>query len=85
MEIEELEEALLNEQEKNKALASELETLKADSDKLKADNERLLDYNNKLFMRVGTPAEDKPADESEEEVTEETLINNIKKIMEENR
>lgn len=84
MEIEELEEALLKEQEKNKALASELETLKADSDKLKADNERLLDYNNKLFMRVGTPAEDKPADETEE-VTEETLINNIKKIMEENR
>ena len=84
MEIEELEEALLKEQEKNKALASELEALKADSDKLKADNERLLDYNNKLFMRVGTPAEDKPADESEE-VTEETLINNIKKIMEENR
>ena len=84
MEIEELEEALLKEQEKNKALASELETLKADSDKLKADNERLLDYNNKLFMRVGTPAEDKPAEETEE-VTEETLINNIKKIMEENR
>ena len=84
MEIEELEEALLKEQEKNKALASELEALKADSDKLKADNERLLDYNNKLFMRVGTPAEDKPADETEE-VTEEKVIENIKKIMEENR
>ena len=84
MEIEELEEALLKEQEKNKALASELETLKADSDKLKADNERLLDYNNKLFMRVGTPAEDKPAEETEE-VTEEKVIENIKKIMEENR
>lgn len=84
MEIEELEEALLKEQEKNKALASELEALKADSDKLKADNERLLDYNNKLFMRVGTPAEDKPAEETEE-VTEEKVIENIKKIMEENR
>ena len=84
MEIEELEEALLKEQEKNKALTSELETLKADSDKLKADNERLLDYNNKLFMRVGTPAEDKPAEETEE-VTEEKVIANIKKIMEENK
>lgn len=84
MEIDELEEALLKEQEKNKALTSELDALKADSDKLKADNERLLDYNNKLFMRVGTPAEDKPAEETEE-VTEETLINNIKKIMEENK
>lgn len=84
MTIEELEEALLKEQEKNQALTSELDTLKADSDKLKADNERLLDYNNKLFMRVGTPAEEKPAEETEE-VTEEKVIENIKKIMEENK
>ena len=83
MTIEELEEALLKEQEKNQALTSELDTLKADSDKLKADNERLLDYNNKLFMRVGTPAEEKPAET--EEVTEEKVIENIKKIMEENK
>lgn len=86
MTVEELQEALLQEQEKNKTLLSDNEGLKAKNEELTATNARLTDYNNKLFMRVTEPVKQV---QKQEELTAEELeakeIENILKIMKERR
>jgi regulator of replication initiation timing len=63
MTLEELQEALLQEQEKNKTLQSDYDGLKAKNEELVASNARLTEYNNKLFMRVSEPVKDEPKEE----------------------
>lgn len=86
MTLEELQEALLQEQEKNKTLQSECDGLKAKNEELVASNARLTEYNNKLFMRVSEPVKDEP---KEEDLTADELeakeIENIRKLMKERR
>ena len=86
MTLEELQEALLQEQEKNKTLQSNYDGLKAKNEELVASNARLTEYNNKLFMRVSEPVKDEP---KEEDLTADELeakeIENIRKLMKERR
>ena len=86
MTIEELQEALLKEQEKNKTLQGDYDSLKAKNEELVASNARLTDYNNKLFMRVTEPVNEQ---KKEKELTAEELeaneINTIRKIMKDRR
>lgn len=86
MTLEELQEALLQEQEKNKTLQSDYDGLKAKNEELIASNARLTEYNNKLFMRVSEPVKDEP---KEEDLTADELeakeIENIRKLMKERR
>ena len=86
MTIEELQEALLQEQEKNKTLQGDYDSLKAKNEELVASNARLTDYNNKLFMRVTEPVNEQ---QKEKELTAEVLeakeINTIRKIMKDRR
>ena len=86
MTIEELQEALLQEQEKNKTLQGDYDSLKAKNEELVANNARLTDYNNKLFMRVTEPVQEQ---QKQKELTAEELeaqeIDTIRKIMEERR
>ena len=86
MTIEELQEALLQEQEKNKTLQGDYDSLKAKNEELVASNARLTDYNNKLFMRVTEPVKEQ---QKEKELTAEELeakeINTIRKIMKDRR
>lgn len=86
MTLEELQEALLQEQEKNKTLQSDYDGLKAKNEELVASNARLTEYNNKLFMRVSEPVKDEP---KEEDLTADELeakeIENIRKLMKERR
>lgn len=86
MTVEELQEALLQEQEKNKTLQSDYDGLKAKNEELVASNARLTEYNNKLFMRVSEPVKDEP---KEEDLTADELevkeIENIRKLMKERR
>ena len=86
MTIEELQEALLQEQEKNKTLQGDYDSLKAKNEELVANNARLTDYNNKLFMRVTEPVQEQ---QKQKELTGEELeaqeIDTIRKIMEERR
>ena len=86
MTIEELQEALLQEQEKNKTLQGDYDSLKAKNEELVASNARLTDYNNKLFMRVTEPVNEQ---KKEKELTAEELeaneINTIRKIMKDRR
>lgn len=84
MTIEELQEQLLQQQEKNKELQVTNDKLKSDNEKLVADNARLTDYNNKLFMRVSEPVKES---EKTKELTAEELeaqeIDEIIKLMKE--
>ena len=86
MTIEELQEALLQEQEKNKTLQGDYDSLKAKNEELVANNARLTDYNNKLFMRVTEPVKEQ---QKEKELTAEELeaqeIDTIRKIMKDRR
>ena len=86
MTSEELQEALLQEQEKNKTLQGDYDSLKAKNEELVASNARLTDYNNKLFMRVTEPVKEQ---QKEKELTAEELeakeINTIRKIMKDRR
>ena len=86
MTIEELQEALLQEQEKNKTLQGDYDSLKAKNEELVANNARLTDYNNKLFMRVTEPVKEQ---QKQKELTAEELeaqeINTIRKIMKNRR
>ena len=86
MTIEELQEALLQEQEKNKTLQGDYDSLKAKNEELVASNARLTDYNNKLFMRVAEPVNEQ---QKQNELTAEELeaneINTIRKIMKDRR
>lgn len=86
MTIEELQEALLQEQEKNKTLQVDYDSLKAKNEELVANNARLTDYNNKLFMRVTEPVQEQ---QKQKELTAEELeaqeIDTIRKIMKDRR
>ena len=86
MTIEELQEALLQEQEKNKTLQGDYDSLKAKNEELVASNARLTEYNNKLFMRVSEPVEEQ---QKQKELTAEELeakeIDTIRKIMKDRR
>ena len=86
MTIEELQEALLQEQEKNKTLQGDYDSLKAKNEELVASNARLTDYNNKLFMRVTEPVQEQL---KQKELTAEELeaqeIDTIRNIMKERR
>ena len=86
MTIEELQEALLQEQEKNKTLQGDYDSLKAKNEELVASNARLTDYNNKLFMRVTEPVQEQ---QKQNELTAEELeakeIDTIRKIMKDRR
>lgn len=86
MTIEELQEALLQEQEKNKTLQGDYDGLKAKNEELVASNARLTEYNNKLFMRVTEPVKDQ---QKQNELTAEELeakeIDTIRKIMKDRR
>ena len=86
MTMEELQEALLQEQEKNKTLQGDYDSLKAKNEELVASNARLTDYNNKLFMRVTEPVEEQ---QKQKELTAEELeaqeIDTIRKIMKDRR
>ena len=86
MTIEELQEALLQEQEKNKTLQGDYDSLKAKNEELVANNARLTDYNNKLFMRVTEPVQEQ---QKQKELTAEELeaqeIDTVRKIMKERR
>lgn len=86
MTIEELQEALLQEQEKNKTLQSDYDSLKAKNEELVANNARLTDYNNKLFMRVTEPVQEQ---QKQKELTAEELeaqeIDTIRNIMKDRR
>ena len=86
MTIEELQEALLQEQEKNKTLQGDYDGLKAKNEELVASNARLTEYNNKLFMRVTEPVQEQ---QKQNELTAEELeakeINTIRKIMKDRR
>ena len=86
MTIEELQEALLQEQEKNKTLQGDYDSLKAKNEELVANNARLTEFNNKLFMRVSEPAEEQ---QKQKELTAEELeaqeIDTIRKIMKDRR
>ena len=86
MTIEELQEALLQEQEKNKTLQGDYDSLKAKNEELVANNARLTDYNNKLFMRVTEPVQ---GQQKQKELTAEELeaqeIDTIRKIMKDRR
>ena len=86
MTIEELQEALLQEQEKNKTLQGDYDSLKAKNEELVANNARLTDYNNKLFMRVTEPVQEQ---QKQKELTAEELeaqeLDTIRKIMKDRR
>ena len=86
MTIEELQEALLQEQEKNKTLQGDYDGLKAKNEELVASNARLTEYNNKLFMRVTEPVQEQ---QKQKELTAEELeakeIDTIRKIMKDRR
>ena len=86
MTIEELQEALLEEQEKNKTLQGDYDSLKAKNEELVASNARLTDYNNKLFMRVTEPVQEQ---QQQKDLTGEELeaqeIDTIRKIMKDRR
>ena len=86
MTIEELQEALLQEQEKNKTLQGDYDSLKAKNQELVANNARLTDYNNKLFMRVTEPVQEQ---QKQKELTAEELeaqeIDTVRKIMKDRR
>ena len=86
MTIEELQEALLQEQEKNKTLQGDYDGLKAKNEELVASNARLTEYNNKLFMRVTEPVKEQ---QKQNELTAEELeakeIDTIRKIMKDRR
>ena len=86
MTIEELQEQLLQEQEKTQKLQADYDNLKAKNEELVASNARLTDYNNKLFMRVTEPVQEQ---QKQKELTAEELeaqkIDTIRKIMEERR
>ena len=86
MTIEELQEALLQEQEKNKTLQGDYDSLKAKTEELVANNARLTDYNNKLFMRVTQPVQEQ---QKQKELTAEELeaqeIDTVRKIMKDRR
>ena len=82
MTIEELQEQLLQQQEANAKLQAEHKALEEKNKKLLEDNARLTDYNNKLFMRITEPVEDKPAEkELTVEEKEAQQINDILKLM----
>lgn len=86
MTIEELQEALLQEQEAHKLLKSQYDDLKAKNDELTTTNTKLTEYNNKLFMRVTEPIkQSEPTKELTAEEAEAKQIENIRKLMEERR
>ena len=86
MTIEELQEQLLQEQEKTQKLQADYDNLKAKNEELVANNARLTDYNNKLFMRVTEPVQEQQKQKeltAEEQEAQE--IDTIRAIMKERR
>lgn len=82
---EELQELLLQEQEKNKELSAKFEKATTDIEKLMADNKKLTEYNNKLFCRLETPIEETTNVEKTADEIEADEIEAIKKLMKERR
>ena len=86
MTIEELQEALLQEQEQRQKLQADYDNLKTKNEELVANNARLTEYNNKLFMRVTEPVQEQ---QKQKELTGEELeaqeIDTIRKIMKDRR
>lgn len=80
MDIEELQEKFLQEQEARKTADLNYDKLKKDFEELKATNEKLVEYNNKLFMRIEEPIQDKEI--SKEKTPEELEDDEIKAIRE---
>lgn len=80
MDIEELQEKILQEQEARKTADLNYDKLKKDFKELKATNEKLVEYNNKLFMRIEEPIQDKEI--SKEKTPEELKDDVIKAIRE---
>lgn len=85
MTLEELQEALLQEQEKNRDLQAKHDALSVKNKELEESNKKLLDHNNKLFMRVTGEEQKSEPSADEEEDAEEALINSIRKTMKERR
>ena len=86
MTIEELQEQLLQEQEKTQKLQADYDNLKTKNEELVANNARLTDYNNKLFMRVTEPVQEQQKQKeltAEEQEAQE--IDTIRAIMKERR
>lgn len=83
---EELQEALLQEQEQRQKLQADYDNLKTKNEELVASNARLTEYNNKLFMRVTEPVQEQ---QKQKELTGEELeaqeIDTIRKIMKDRR
>lgn len=84
MTIEELQEALLQEQEKNKALQAQYDDSIAKNKELEESNKKLMEHNNKLFMRVTNPSKEDEQDEEDED-DEEKLIKDITQLMKDRR
>lgn len=84
MTIEELQEALLQEQEKLKILQAQYDESKAKNKELEESNKKLIDYNNKLFMRVTKPSEEKTEEPTAEDAEAE-LMKDISNLMKERR
>lgn len=80
MDIEELQEKFLQEQEARKTADLNYDKLIKDFEELKATNEKLVEYNNKLFMRIEEPIQDKEI--SKEKTPEELEDDEIKAIRE---
>jgi len=80
MTIEELQEQLLQEQQRNQELQANFDKLTTDNAKLADENKRLVDYNNKLFMRV--TEQTKPESAKKELTAEEKESNLIASITE---
>lgn len=86
MTIEELQEQLLQEQEKNKTLQAQYDESIAKNKELEEKNTKLIEHNNKLFMRVTSPVkEDEQKDTADEEDAETKLISDISKLMKDRR
>lgn len=85
MTIEELQEALLQEQEKNKVLQAQYDESIAKNKELEDNNKMLMEHNNKLFMRVSNPVKEDTDEADEDEDDEDKLISDIQKLMKERR
>lgn len=75
MTLEELQDALLKEQERAKELEAQNNQLTTKNKELEANNLKLMEHNNKLFMRITTPytEEETPKELTAEEQEEETI------------
>lgn len=78
--IEELQEALLAEKDKNRELTKSNDDLTKANKDLTQQNEKLIEHNNKLFARVSMPDTEQYSEKSDEEL-EKDLITEIREKM----